>query len=274
MTPRKSICWTIFWSLCAVGFGIGIYLNYGANLAAQFINVFMVEKLLSFDNLMVFLMIFTYFRVPDKDRRRVLNWGLIGAAVLRAICISAGIGVVQHLAWVLYVLGAVLIYSAYGMAFGDEEDDSIEGSKIVKFAEGLHVPAIMVWIVAIELSDIAFAIDSIPAGLSISQNLFIVYAANMFAILGLRSFYFAVQAIYGYLPQLKYGVSLVLAFIGIKMFLPLAGYKLDSYIALLVVLCILTINIIAILARRRYVARKVRGALQENLRLRVGEKTL
>ncbi len=261
MTPKKSLQWTLFWVLSAILFAIGIFHLEGAEKASEFINVFMVEKLLSFDNLMVFLLIFTYFKVPDKDRRRVLNWGLIGAAVLRAICITGGIAMVQHFTWILYGLGGLLIYSAYGMAFGAEDgEEDVENSLIIRFTSNLHIPVFFVWVLSIELSDIAFAIDSIPAGLSISQDLFIVYAANVFAILGLRSFYFAIQALYGYLPGLKYGVSLVLAFIGVKMFLPLAGYHMNSGLSLAIVVGILTVNVLVI----------VESARQNKLKLKKG----
>ncbi len=243
MTPRKSIYWTLFWFLSAVLFDIGIYYNSGATKASEFMNVYFVEKLLSFDNLFVFLLIFAHFNVPDNKRRKVLNYGLFGAIIFRAIFISSGIAVVQQFGWVLYILGAALLYSAWGVAFSNEEDDNISESKIIRFASSLSVAPILIWILAIELSDIAFAIDSIPAALSISQDLFIVYSANIFAILGLRSFYFLIQSVYGFLPQLKYGIALILSFIGVKMFLPLVDLHIDPISSLIVVLTILIGNI-------------------------------
>ncbi len=254
MATKQAIQWTILWILSACIFGLGINHYSGAEKASEFMNVYMVEKLLSFDNLFVFLLIFNHFNVPDKDRRKVLNYGLAGVVILRALFIGAGVAVVQQFSWVLYGLGAVLIYSAWGIAFAGAGtgDDDIEESRIIKFAKSLSIPPLFVWIIAIELSDIAFAIDSIPASLSISQDMFIVFSANIFAILGLRSFYFIIQSMYGILPQLKYGVGLILAFIGTKMFLPFFDINIDAPASLLCVVCILMVNFLCIAIKRIY----------------------
>lgn len=249
MTPKKALQWSVFWIFTACLFNFGIYHFMGSVKASEFMNVYLVEKLLSFDNLFVFLLIFSYFNVPDGDRRKVLNYGLIGAVVLRALFIGAGVTIVQQFSWILYGLGALLIYSAYGVAFGGDEEDSVEDSKIIKFAKSFSIAPILIWIIAIELSDIAFAIDSIPASLSISQDVFIVYSANIFAILGLRSFYFIIQSVYGILPQLKYGIGLILAFIGIKMFLPLIDIHIAATHSLMAVVAILSLNVSVVVLR-------------------------
>lgn len=249
MTPKKAIFWTLFWILAACIFNAGACHFLGGNKASEFANVYIVEKLLSFDNLFVFLLIFNYFKVPDKDRRKVLNYGLLGAAIFRAIAIGLGITIVQSFHWLLYCLGGLLIYSAWSVAFCEDDEENISESRIIKFAKSFSISPFLIWIVAIELSDIAFAIDSIPASLSISQDVFVVYAANIFAILGLRSFYFAIQAIYGILPQLKYGIGLILAFIGAKMFLPLADVQISSMHSLMAVISILIINSLVIFAK-------------------------
>lgn len=250
MTTKQAILWTAFWVSASFGFNLGIYHYAGTDKASEFMNVYMVEKLLSFDNLFVFLMIFNYFGVPEKERRRVLNWGIGGAIILRAIFIVVGVSVVQQFHWLLYALGAVLIYSAWGIAFSDG-DDNVEESRIVKFANSLSASPFLMWIIAIELSDIAFAIDSIPASLAISQDMMIVYTANIFAILGLRSFYFVIQSLYDHLPKIKYGVSLILAFIGVKMFLPLLDLHIQSSHSLMVVVGILVANISIIMINRK-----------------------
>lgn len=249
MTPKKALQWSFFWLLAACLFGLGIYYIQGINKASEFANVYIVEKLLSFDNLFVFLLIFNYFKVPDPHRRKVLNYGLAGAVVLRALFIGCGVEIVQNFNWILYGLGVLLIYSAYGVAFAGDDADDVSESKIIRFAKSFNIPAMGVWIIAVELSDIAFAIDSIPAALSISQDAFIVYSANIFAILGLRSFYFVIQSMYTILPQLKYGIGIILAFIGIKMLLPLVGVHVEPTQSLLFVVSILFINILAIIIR-------------------------
>ncbi len=247
MTTKKALFWTLFWVFNAVCFNLGIYIIDGPERASQFTNVYLVEKLLSFDNLFVFLLIFTHFNVPEDQRRKVLNYGLAGAFILRGIAIVCGVEIVQQFNWILYILGAVLLYSAWGVAFSDEEEDNIGESRIIKFAQSFSVKPLIIWIIAVELSDLVFAVDSIPAALSISQDLFVVYTANIFAILGLRSFYFLIQAVYSYLPQLKYGIALILAFIGVKMFLPLVGLHIESTNSLMIVVAILVANITIIL---------------------------
>lgn len=250
MPVRNALLWTLFWVVSAIAFGVGVYYAKGAEAATQFASVYVVEKLLSFDNLFVFLLIFNHFNVPNKDRRKVLNYGIAGAVILRAIFIGFGIAVISNFTWVLYVLGVALLYSAWGVAFGGE-DDGVEDSKIVNFAKTFSVKPLFVWIVAIELSDIVFAIDSIPAALSISQDMFIVYSANIFAIMGLRSLFFVVQHTYDYVPQLKYGIALILVFIGVKMLLPLIDVHVDSVMSLLIVVFILVMNVIVISANER-----------------------
>lgn len=249
MTPHKAIVRTLFWVISALFFDVSIYYYLGADKASQFLNVYTVEKLLSFDNLFVFLLIFNYFNIPDRKRSKVLNWGICGAVILRFIFISLGITFVNHFHFILYILGGILIYSAYGIAFGNEEDNDISKSKIISFATYFSIPLFMIWVISIELSDIMFAIDSIPAGLSLSQDMFIVYTANIFAILGLRAFYFVIQSVTGFLPQLKYSIALILAFIGFKMFLPLVNMEITAGYSLLIVLEILLINLYIILIK-------------------------
>lgn len=246
MPLKKAVIWTCIWVMSAIVFGLGIYSIYGLELAAQFANVYIIEKLLSFDNLFVFLLIFNHFKVPLEARRKVLNYGIFGAIVLRALFIGLGVAFVSQFHWLLYAMGGILIYSGLKIAFTNEEEDGVSESKIVRFAEGLSIAPIVVWIIAVELSDIVFAIDSIPAALSISQNMFIIYSANIFAILGLRSLFFVIQYLYDYIPQLKYGISIILSFIGVKMLLPIIGVHIVSTASLLIVVGILIVNILGI----------------------------
>lgn len=246
MGVNKAIGWTLFWVVTAAIFNTGIYYFYGAAKAVEFATAYMIEKLLSFDNLFVFLLIFNHFKVSEKDRRKVLNYGLAGAAVLRALFIGFGITIVSQFQWLLYGMGAVLLYSAWGVAFKSDDNDNIGESRIVKLAQSFSIKPLLVWIIAIELSDIVFAIDSIPAALAISQDMFIIYIANIFAILGLRSLFFVIQYLYDYIPQLKYGIALILAFIGVKMLLPLVDIHIESLHSLMAVVAILATNILIV----------------------------
>lgn len=249
MSLQRAIGWTLFWILSAAIFNGGVYYFYGAEKAAEFATAYTIEKLLSFDNLFVFLLIFNYFKVPESDRRKVLNYGIAGAIILRAIFIGLGVAVVSQFHWLLYVMGAILLYSAWGIGFSDDDDD-ISDSKVIKWANSLNIKPLFVWIIAIELSDIVFAIDSIPAALAISQDMFIIYTSNIFAILGLRSLFFVIQYLYDYIPQLKYGIALILAFIGVKMLLPLVDMHVESTHSLIVVFSILVTNILIVAGRR------------------------
>lgn len=250
MSLQKAISWTILWVIVAIFFNIGIYHFYGAEKASQFANVYIIEKLLSFDNLFVFLLIFNYFKVPERERRRVLNYGICGAIILRAIFIGFGIVVVNQFHGLLYGMGILLLYSAWGVAFCDEEEDKVSTSRVVRFAQSLSISPFFIWCIAIELSDIVFAIDSMPASLSISQDMLIVYMANIFAILGLRSLFFVIQYLYDYIPQLKYGIAIVLAFIGIKMLMPMMDIHIESIISLIIVISILVLNVLIIIATK------------------------
>lgn len=249
MPVRAAIIWTLLWAVAAALFGYGIWYYAGPIKAAEFFTVYTIEKLLSFDNLFVFLLVFEYFKVGAKDRRRVLNYGLAGAFIFRAIFIFLGISLVEQFNWLLYILAAFLIYSSYGVAFGGGEDE-IESSRIIKFTTALSLPPILIWIIAVEITDIIFAIDSIPASLAVSQDIFIIYSANVFAILGLRSLYFVIQYLYEFIPRLKYGIALTLVFMGLKMLLPLADIHIPSIASLLTVLSILSANCLIVFCAR------------------------
>lgn len=189
----------------------------GAMKAAEFGNAYIIEKLLSFDNLFVFSIIFEYFKVDNQ--RKILNWGICGAIVLRAICIFSGMELINSFHWLLYVLGAVLVYSSYGIFFTGDGEDDIEDSSVIKFCKFVGCNKFLMCLIAIELSDVIFAMDSIPAVLAITNDSFIAYSSNIFAILGLRSLYFVMKGISGFMEKMNYGIGIVLFFIGAKMLL-------------------------------------------------------
>ncbi|WP_144964301.1 TerC family protein [Pseudomonas sp. DE0010] len=226
-------------------FGVGVWYYLGAQPALEFYTGFLVEQSLSMDNVFVMAMIFSYFAVPRRYQHRVLFWGILGVVVLRAIMIGVGAALVQNFAWVLYLFGAFLLFTGVKMALSREDSqpdlannpilkfvrrhmrvtDQIHGSKffvhVTPSGESnavRHATPLFLALVLIELADLVFAVDSVPAIFAITQDPFIVYTSNIFAILGLRSLYFALSALMHRFVYLKYALALVLIFIGCKIF--------------------------------------------------------
>lgn len=239
---KEALAWSAFWIGLGLGFGGLVYYWYGANLALQYYAAYFVEESLSIDNLFVFIMIFSYFKVPAKYQHRVLFWGIIGALVLRFLFIFLGLALISKFEWVLYIFGVILIWSAYKMVKEDEKEVNPENNPVIKlfkkifpvsphYDEGkfltvhngkkMATPLVVV-LLMIETSDVIFAVDSIPAIFGISKDIFVIYTSNIMAILGLRSLYFAVAAIMKYFRYLNYGLSVILAFVGVKMLLATA----------------------------------------------------
>ena len=216
MTP--AIRKTIFWILAAVVFNILIYVWMGPTKAFEFASGYIVEKSLSVDNLFVFTLIFGYFRIQPKNQNYYLTWGIIGAFVLRGILILLGAALISQFEWILYIFGGILCYSAYKLLFFEESDENIEESLVIKLTKK-YLPGSLVVIGSIEICDVIFALDSIPAIFAITQDPFIVFTSNMFAILGLRSLYFVLVDMLERFEYLNYGVASVLMFIGLKLLL-------------------------------------------------------
>src|SRR5688500_5647471 len=247
---KETIVWSTVWVSLALLFNVFIYwfVNsaYGADAAAvkakEFFTGYLVELSLSIDNLFVFLLIFTYLKVPAKYRHRVLFWGIFMALVLRMIMIFAGVELVQSFHWILYVFGAFLIYTGIKM-FGDDDTFKPEDSAIVRFTtrfiriskhyekekffvmiDGKRTGTLLLLVlIVINIADVVFAVDSIPAILGITTDRFIVYTSNIFAILGLRTFFFLLADLANRFHYLKIGLAFILTFIGVKMLLPLLG---------------------------------------------------
>lgn len=228
---------SLFWVALSVLFGAGIYYFHGHQLALEFFTGYLVEKALSVDNLFLFLLIFHTFSVDDRYQHRMLEWGIIGALIMRGIMIFAGAELIQRFSWVLYVFGAFIIYAGIHMLFVKKESIHPEQSFIFRFAskylrvtrdyEGEHfflrtggklcaTPLLLVLLV-IEVTDVTLAIDSIPAIFGITSDPFIVYTSNIFAILGLRAMYFLLAGVLNRLRFLTVGLSFILTFIGLKM---------------------------------------------------------
>ena len=247
---RETIVWSLIWVSLALLFNGFVYwfvnANYGAEAALhkskEFLTGYLVEMSLSIDNLFVFLLIFSYFKVPAKYRHRVLFWGIFMALVMRMVMIFAGVELVERFHWVLYFFGAFLIYTGIKM-FGDDEAFEPEESAIVRFTtkfvriskhydgekffvqvDGKRTGTLLLLVlIVINVADLVFAVDSIPAILGITTDRFIVYTSNIFAILGLRTFFFLLADLAERFHFLKYGLAFVLSFIGVKMLLPLAA---------------------------------------------------
>lgn len=251
---KEALLWTLFWIVLSLLFNAGIYFYMGRDYALEFLTGYLIEKALSVDNIFVFILIFTYFDIPPRFQHKILFWGILGAIIMRASFILAGVAIIQRLHWAIYVLGAFLVYIGIKMAFEKEKeihpeknpalrafnkvypvDYNYKGGNffIMKAGKRMATP-IFVTLLVIETTDIVFAIDSIPAILSITLHPFIVFTSNIFAILGLRALYFAVSGIMKLFRFLNYGLSLILVFVGVKMLIS-EFYKIPVSIALSVV---------------------------------------
>ena len=240
---RESLWYSLFYIVLAVLFGAWVWYGRGSDDGMDYFTAYFVEKSLSLDNLFVISVIFAYFGIPRMYQHRVLFWGVIGVIILRGILIGAGTAIVHQFDWVLLIFAVFLIFTGFKMTFGKEDDGGIENSKILKFVQkhlrvspfmqghkffirertGLgrgHLVAtpLFLALVTIELADLVFAVDSIPAVLAITTEPFVVYTSNIFAVLGLRTLYFAMAAIIHRFHYMKYALSIILVFIGMKAF--------------------------------------------------------
>jgi tellurite resistance protein TerC len=253
-----------FWIGLAIAFAVFVHQWLGATKSLEFITGYLLEEALSVDNLFVFILLFAYFKVPPEEEKTVLFWGIIGALVMRGLFIGVGVALVQRFHWILYAFGVFLIWTGFQlMRGGDKEQDpsrnivlkfcrrflplsdSYEGKSFFVRREGrILVTPLFVVLLVVETTDILFATDSIPAILAITRDPFIVYTSNVFAILGLRSLYFALAGMMKLFHYLNYGLSVVLMFIGAKMLLP-ERYHVPTWAALVVVAGVLGISVLA-----------------------------
>jgi len=265
---KEALIWSGIWIALALLFALGIYSWYGPQSALEFLAGYLIEKSLSVDNIFVFVLIFAYFKVPALYQHKVLFWGILGALVMRAIFIFAGIALLQRLHWIIYVFGALLIVTGIKMAM--EKDKEIHPDKnpvlrlfrrLVPVTEDYHADhffvqrfghyaatPLFIVLLVVETTDIIFAVDSIPAILAITVDPFLVYTSNVFAILGLRALYFALAGVMQLFHYLHYGLSAILVFVGAKMLLA-DIYKLPVGVALGVIAGILLISVIASIMR-------------------------
>jgi tellurite resistance protein TerC len=236
---REAIRLSLFWIGVALAFNAFIYFYLGPRSGLEFLAGYVIEESLSVDNLFVFIMIFSYFKVPALYQHKILYWGIVGALAMRAIFIFMGVALIQRFSWMTFVFGAFLIYTGIKMVFGDGGDADPGKNPIVSWIKKfvpmttslgggrffvrerdrwMATPLFLVLIV-VETTDVIFAVDSIPAVLGVSKDPFIIFSSNMFAILGLRALYFALAGVMGLFHYLKYGLAGVLCFVGAKMLL-------------------------------------------------------
>jgi TerC family integral membrane protein len=266
---REALAWSGAWIALAGTFAVLVLFWHGRATALQFVTGYVIELSLSVDNLFVFLVIFRYFKVPDQHQHKVLFWGIFGALVMRGAFIVAGVGLITRFHWVTYAFGALLVYSGIKLLRQGETEIHPETNPVLRLfrrvfpvtkeyvggqfftrKNGLYATPLLVVLLVVETSDILFAVDSIPAVLAITLNAFIVYTSNVFAILGLRSMYFALAGMMDLFHYLHYGLSVVLIFVGIKM-LGSHYVNIPTEWALVIVLLVLGASILASLADPR-----------------------
>ena len=261
---RESLTWTVVWVVLALIFTGGMWHFAGSQKALEFFTGYLIEKSLSVDNLFVFALLFSYFAVPPQFQHKVLFWGILGALIMRAVMIALGAALIAKFAWIIYVFGAFLILTGIKMIVKREEEIHPERNPIVRWFKKLMpvtsdyrgdkffvrengilmATPLFVVLLLLEFSDLIFAVDSIPAIFAVTQDTFIVYTSNVFAILGLRSLYFALAGVMDKFHYLKIGLGVVLTFVGVKMLLVHTAWKIDTLIALGVIVLILTASVV------------------------------
>ncbi|MCC7376372.1 MAG: TerC family protein [Verrucomicrobiales bacterium] len=265
VTLKESITWTFVWIALAMVFNGGIWHYAGPQKALEFFTGYLIEKSLSVDNVFIFALLFSYFAVPAKYQHKVLFWGILGALVMRAIMIAAGAALITKFTWIIYVFGAFLILTGIKMIVKREEEVHPERNPVVRLFKrimpvtpdyrgekffvrenGIRMATpLFVVRLLVEISDLIFAVDSIPAIFAVTTDPFIVYTSNVFAILGLRSLYFALSGVMDKFHYLKIGLGVVLSFVGVKMLLAHTAWKIDTLVSLGVIVLILAASVVA-----------------------------
>lgn len=262
---RPALYQSIFWITISLVFGLLIYLFLSKEMAVEFISAYVTEKMLSVDNLFVILLIFSYFKLEEKYHHRALFWGIMGAIIFRGIFIGAGAYIIHQFYWVLYIFGGVLLYTGVKL-LRDKKEEHIDfkHNNIIKFAHKLlpftdshhggkfflrengkfYFTSLFMIVLLIEATDIIFAVDSIPAVFAISQNLFVVFTSNIFAIMGLRALFFLIENILHRFHHLQKGLAFILLFIGAKMLSGIFGIHISSLVSFGVIIFALVSSIV------------------------------
>lgn len=243
---KEALLWTVVWVMLALLFNVGIFYWRGPDVAMQFLAGYLIEQSLSVDNLFIFLIIFAYFKIPNEQQHKILFWGIVGAIIMRVALILAGTALVTHFHWIFYIFGVFLIITAIKMALQKESGIDPEQNTVVTLVRRFYPKAkpFFVVLMVIEVTDLVFALDSIPAVFAITTDPFIVFTSNIFAILGLRSLFFVLSGFMNLFHYLKYGLSGILGFVGVKMLIA-DWYKIPIGAALGVVGSTLLLSVVA-----------------------------
>jgi tellurite resistance protein TerC len=272
---KSSLVWSTIWTIAALIFNVFIYYNLGKDRAVEFLAGYLIERSLSFDNLFVFLLIFQVMNISAENQPHVLKWGILSAIVFRIVFIVAGVGLVNLFEPVIYIFGLILLYASYKMAFGGEQKIDVENNWLVKLANKYlnldsgykgkkffitkngkkFATTIFLTFLLIESSDIVFAVDSIPAIIAITKDTFIIISSNIFAILGLRALYFALAALVDIFVYLKYGVAIILFYVGVKMLIS-DWIHIPTETSLIVIMVLLTGSIVLSLIHKKIVKKE------------------
>jgi tellurite resistance protein TerC len=260
---KEALWWSAFWISLSLIFNLVVYFWLGKEKAMEFLAAYIIEKSLSIDNLFVFIIIFSFFEVKPKYQHTILFWGILGAMAFRAVFIIAGITLIQNFHWIIYIFGAFLIYTGIKTPFEKESHIDLDKKPFIKFLikiipistethgnklfvkshNKLIATPLFLTLMVIEISDLVFAVDSVPAVIAISRDTFIVYTSNICAILGLRALYFALAAIINSFKYLKYGLAAILVFVGVKMCIS-GFYKIPIAASLLFIFLLFLISIL------------------------------
>ncbi len=265
VTFKESIAWTVVWITLAMLFNLGVGHYMGDGKGLEFFTGYVIEKSLSVDNVFVFALLFAHFKVPLAYQHKVLFWGILGALVMRAAMIGLGAKLISEFAWIIYIFGVFLLFTGIKMIVKSEGEfhperslpmrlckrfmrvaPDFRGSRFFVRENGvLMATPLFVVLVLVEFTDLIFAVDSIPAIFAVTQDTFIVYTSNVFAILGLRSLYFALAGVMDKFHYLKIGLGVVLGFVGVKMLLAHSPWKIDTHVSLGVIVVVLALSVVA-----------------------------
>lgn len=266
---KESLTWTSVWIALALVFNVGAWHYVGSARALEFFTAYLIEKSLSMDNVFVFVLLFSCFNVPQAYQHKVLFWGVLGALTLRGLMIGLGTALIAKFAWITYLFGGFLVFTGIKMIFKREQELHPERNAVVSCVKKLMpvtpenradkffvrengawmATPLFVVLLLVEISDLIFAVDSLPAVFAVSRDAFIVYTSNVFAILGMRSLYFALAGVMDRFRHLKIGLGAVLGFVGAKMFLAHTAWKIDTLGSLVVIMLILTASVVWSLAK-------------------------
>jgi tellurite resistance protein TerC len=266
---KEAIMWSVVWIAMAMLFSLVILQWRGQEDFMLFVTGYVIEKSLSVDNLFVFLLIFNYFKTPNEYQHKILFYGILGALIMRAVFIGAGIAIIQQFSWVIYLFGGFLILTGIKMFKPQEDEPDLSNNKIIKFVKKIFpttdkiendkffiksagkwvATPLFITLIMVEISDVIFAVDSIPAIIGITNDPFLVFTSNVFAILGLRSLYFALKGFSDMFHYLKYGLAVILIFIGTKMCVS-SFYHVPVWITMIVIFSVLIISMLVSLAKK------------------------